>query len=382
MQTLREKSLKFIKYSKKRNLLQILFLFIALLFLLVYPGVNAEYQRLTSARKMSEFLCSNINPDDLVITVGGNFNPRTPWHSTRSFQDTPLFCSYITALLTTSDLNILSLTAPFISENLLPFDKSQALGMPPRKANLLQENNIGLVQISGNNILDFGAPGLVNTLTLLGEKKIVAAGAGLNRNEAIKPYYFHNAKLTAGVLALNANPPPGWEAGENRLGVATADNETIRKLLPEMEEKADIIVVLVSFGDTNSPRPTNDQKSFARALINAGADIVIGMGGNLVQETELYQQGIIFYNLGNITPSQVRFNYAKESILLQIVLSANGGSRVIAYPLSLGNTSTEMLFSEIPENILSQKIFWRLRGEVLWQRKNNFFFLELPFDHL
>ncbi len=382
MQPLQEKGLKFIKYSKKRNLLQVLFLCIALLFLLAYQEISREHERLTPVQNISTLLYYNIDPDDLVITVGGNFNPRSPWNSSLSFQDIPLFCPYISKVLTTADLNILSLTAPFISENLLPLDKSRALGMLPEKAYLLQENNISLVQISGNNILDFGAPGLVNTLTLLEKKKITTTGAGLNKDAALTPYYFHNAKLTLGLLSLNANPPPGWEAGENRLGVATADNETIRKLLSEMDEKADTILVLVSFGDTNSPRSTKNQRSFARALINAGAHIVIGTGGNLVQETELYQQGIIFYNLGNITPSQVRFSYAKESILLQIILSPNGRSRVIAYPLSLGSASTRIIFSGIPEKILNKKILWRLQGEAPWQRKNNFYFLELPFFQL
>ncbi len=50
-----------------------------------------------------------------------------------------------------------------------------------------------------------------------------------------------------------------------------------------------------------TPRPNAQQQEFARAAIDAGADVIIGHHPHVLRGIERYRRGIIFYSLGNFT---------------------------------------------------------------------------------
>ena len=69
-----------------------------------------------------------------------------------------------------------------------------------------------------------------------------------------------------------------------------------------------------------------DVKKFARACIDAGADIVIGHSPHVLRETEFYKNRIIFYSLGNFIFTHPKFTEVKNlpSVSLQIEVKGNG----------------------------------------------------------
>ena len=72
----------------------------------------------------------------------------------------------------------------------------------------------------------------------------------------------------------------------------------IQKELLQIQD-ADVKVAYIHWGVEFITYPTEDQKQFARWLIDAGYDLVIGMHPHILQGCEEYKGKHIFYSLGN-----------------------------------------------------------------------------------
>jgi poly-gamma-glutamate synthesis protein (capsule biosynthesis protein) len=62
--------------------------------------------------------------------------------------------------------------------------------------------------------------------------------------------------------------------------------------------KADLVIPFMHWGDEGDPA-TEREKSFARKMIDAGADVVIGAHPHVTQGAEYYKDHLIVYSLGN-----------------------------------------------------------------------------------
>jgi poly-gamma-glutamate synthesis protein (capsule biosynthesis protein) len=87
--------------------------------------------------------------------------------------------------------------------------------------------------------------------------------------------------------------------------------------------RADYIVVNLHWGTENARTPDESQRTFAHALIDAGADAVIGHHPHVLQGIERYGNGVIVYSLGNfVFGGNSRSSY--DTGLFQIRLTNNG----------------------------------------------------------
>jgi poly-gamma-glutamate synthesis protein (capsule biosynthesis protein) len=65
-------------------------------------------------------------------------------------------------------------------------------------------------------------------------------------------------------------------------------------------------------------KPTAAQIAFAHAAINAGATLVIGHHPHVIQATETYRGGVIFYSLGNLVFDQYQRQETQRGELAEI----------------------------------------------------------------
>jgi len=73
----------------------------------------------------------------------------------------------------------------------------------------------------------------------------------------------------------------------------------IKKVFADIEEKSDIQIVFIHWGEEYELVANKEQRSLARALIDQGADAIIGSHPHVVQNIEEYRGAPIFYSLGN-----------------------------------------------------------------------------------
>jgi hypothetical protein len=171
-----------------------------------------------------------------------------------------------------------------------------AFQAPPSFAKALTWAGIDLVNLANNHTNDYFESGLDQTLAAL--KKNDVAWTGLP--DQITTVDVEGVK----VAAVGFSPYP-WNASINDIPAAKA-------LVKKAAAKADVVVVLMHVGaegsdKTHTPHGTEfafgenrgDPRAFAHAVVDAGADLVLGSGPHVIRGIERYRTRLIAYSLGN-----------------------------------------------------------------------------------
>lgn len=171
---------------------------------------------------------------------------------------------------------------------------------------VLQAAGMTAVSLANNHALDFGEEALFEMLQALDAAGISHAGAGRTLAEAARPAIIEIAGQKLGWLAWTDNEPD-WAAAEARPGTlyvpADLESQRARRLLALIgqlkEQGIDWMMVSAHWGPNWGVAPPAGHPSFARALIDAGADLVFGHSGHVVRGIEIYRERPILYCVGN-----------------------------------------------------------------------------------
>ena len=176
--------------------------------------------------------------------------------------------------------------------------KCYSFKTPTRYAKYLSEAGFDIMSIANNHIGDFGLTGIKNTIKTLESQGIVCAG--VYGHETV---IFKKDSITYGFCAF---APNNDTAKLTNIKKAVA---TVKKL---KSKGADIIIVSFHGGAEGSKHNHVTRKTeifygenrgnvykFAHAMIDAGADIVLGHGPHVPRAIEVYKDRFIAYSLGN-----------------------------------------------------------------------------------
>jgi poly-gamma-glutamate capsule biosynthesis protein CapA/YwtB (metallophosphatase superfamily) len=184
----------------------------------------------------------------------------------------------------------------------VPMDKKYVFATDPSLATGLAEIPFRVVSLANNHATDYGIEGLVRTIETLDEHGIGWFGAGRSEEEARQGLVVtgEGPQPAIGYLGYNAFPEVIWADGA-RGGIARASIMAVREDVTRMRARPDVDVVVVTLhaGDEYRHTVNDEQRSLARAAIEAGADLVIGHHPHVLQPVEVYRDRFIFYSLGN-----------------------------------------------------------------------------------
>tara|TARA_Y100001978_G_scaffold203522_1_gene230543 strand:+ start:5626 stop:6849 length:1224 start_codon:yes stop_codon:yes gene_type:complete len=214
-------------------------------------------------------------------------------------------CSKKVFMESIDEFSLINIEGPFKKNNDLDFKRAQKAG-PYLFNNTLPEKIKNCVAILANNhLMDYGEIGFENTIKELNKLNINYVGAGKSYKEASKPYVF---SLDGSKIALFARAEKqfGISYG-NYTGVAPID-ANFYKELKQYTNKVDLIILSIHGGAEMSPWPSPDRQDLYRSFIDMGVNVVYGHHSHRPQGWEKYQDGLIFYGLGNfcVDPSKWR----------------------------------------------------------------------------
>jgi poly-gamma-glutamate capsule biosynthesis protein CapA/YwtB (metallophosphatase superfamily) len=189
-----------------------------------------------------------------------------------------------------------------------------------------------LIELTGNHNNDFGSQYSTQSIELYKEEGMDYFGGGLNSEDAAKPYITQIDGTTIGFLGYNyydAIVAGGTNAlaGDNKAGANAYSESKMKEDIESLRDEVDIIIVDFQFqecysypsGDVIYPvcyKPINNQASTFRKAIDYGADIVVGTQAHQPQTYELYEDGVIFYGLGNLFFDQSMWIGTRQGIVL------------------------------------------------------------------
>ncbi|HMQ03830.1 MAG TPA: CapA family protein [Pyrinomonadaceae bacterium] len=201
-----------------------------------------------------------------------------------------------------------------------------AFRMPTRYGKYLKEAGFDVLSLANNHALDFGAAGSLSTRQTLDALGIKHAGSD---KEKFSTVHFEAKGFKVAVVAF----------AHNAVVPNVNDLEGARTLVARAAREADIVIVSFHGGaegtdHQNVPRATEiyvgekrgNLPLFARTVIDAGADLVLGHGPHVLRGIEIYKDRLIAYSLGNFA-TYGWFRLEAETaltMLLEVKLAADG----------------------------------------------------------
>ncbi|WEO99493.1 CapA family protein [Streptomyces sp. FXJ1.172] len=207
------------------------------------------------------------------------------------------------------DVRIVNLeTAVTRSDDFVP-GKGVHYRMHPANLAALSVARPDVCVLSNNHVLDFGRPGLEETLDSLAGAGLRTAGAGRDADEACAPAAVPvgpgSRVLVLALGALSSGIPPGWAATTDRPGVAYARDlsaaaaASVVQRVRRARGPGDTVVVSVHWGSNWGYLVPREQKHFAHALIDGGVDLVHGHSSHHPRPVEVYRGRLILYGCGD-----------------------------------------------------------------------------------
>ncbi len=233
-----------------------------------------------------------------------------------------------------ADLTVGNLETPLVRTlpTRAPIGSRFAFGAPPDMAQLLSAAGFHAVSVANNHWFDQRERGLAQTPEILAEHNVLAVGA---LPDAHAPVVFTHAGVRVALLAATART----NAPLREHGIAYVGTHALAQTLAPMVEAAsassDVQVVLIHWGDEYVDRPSVAQRRAAHALVDAGAELVIGHHPHVLQGIERYGNGLIAYSLGNFLFENLNTK-PRQTGVLRVSLRPDGClARVRFHPVVL-----------------------------------------------
>ncbi|WP_077712988.1 CapA family protein [Desulforamulus ferrireducens] len=203
---------------------------------------------------------------------------------------------------------------------------------------------IDVVSLANNHVLDYGTAALEETLVNLDLYGIGRTGAGRNIYEALTPVIKEVNGLKVGVISFSRVVPYGWwVAGHEQPGVVSGwDNQLVLDTIKQLDSEVDILLVSMHWGTELADYPAKDQVNLAKAMIDNGADVILGHHSHCLQGIEVYQNKPILYSLGNFvfTSSSLK---ARTGAIALVTMDQEGVKELQMIPTRLDRGQPQVL---------------------------------------
>jgi len=201
--------------------------------------------------------------------------------------------------------------------------RQYAFRSPPHYAELMYREGFKVLNIANNHANDFGETGFKDTARNL--KRAGIAVAGLRDEAATLSVRGLNIAVLGFTYSSRFNTLFELEQGAERVRLAKA--------------KGEYVIVTFHAGAEGSPAIWHENAdeefmgenrgntvAFSRAMIDAGADLIIGHGPHVLRAAECYRGKPIVYSLGNFVGvgGLSAKNFASVSALLEVAVAQDG----------------------------------------------------------
>jgi poly-gamma-glutamate capsule biosynthesis protein CapA/YwtB (metallophosphatase superfamily) len=189
-----------------------------------------------------------------------------------------------------------------VTERGTPEPKKYHFVAPAKAYDAVKAAGIDLASQGNNHALDYGPVGLADSMESARRAGLPVIGAGPNAEAAFAPWIteVRGTKLAFVAISQVQELEASWAATDAKPGVAHArDRARAVAAVRDAAAQADFVVVFMHWGKEGSDCPTDEMKSLAKALSDAGADLITGTHAHLLLGDGWLGDTYIAYGLGN-----------------------------------------------------------------------------------
>ncbi|GIP35227.1 CapA family protein [Paenibacillus sp. J2TS4] len=222
-------------------------------------------------------------------------------------------------------------------------------GHPGKSVDTLKHYGIDAVTLGNNHIMDYGEEGLRTTLSALHEAGILTFGAGLNAVQAEKPLHISvGEKEIIGYNAYWYRPYMyqtfNFYAIGEEAGTACLNQGLIDQIQEERQRNPNAYIIFFAHWGFDFEVVQPMQRNYAKQLIEAGVDLIIGHGAHLMQEISRINNKWVLYGIGNgVFNSNGEYqlrHVPPYSFIAQLRFDKHGANKLFLYPIHSDNLKT------------------------------------------
>jgi poly-gamma-glutamate synthesis protein (capsule biosynthesis protein) len=230
--------------------------------------------------------------------------------------------------LARADLTIGNLEST-LSKAGAPRQGGDSFGAAPSVRRGLRLAGFDVLSLANNHTGDYGPRALVQTVRRVRAAGIAPVGAGSDLVRAARPVVVERNDVTFGIVAFDAigeTPAAGpRQPGALRVRMrprtgplVQADLDRVTGIVRDLASRVDVVLVVPHWGTQYTRSTVRDQRVVARALVDAGADVVAGTHPHWVQGVEVVRGGLVAYSLGNFVFDMDFARETREGAVLEL----------------------------------------------------------------
>ncbi|PED41232.1 CapA family protein [Bacillus cereus] len=375
--TFQEKLLAFSKKTKKKNTLYTLTTLLGISIALI---CFSFFER----TKATESIAANTEAIFTMTMVGDVMMGRNIKEISERYGPTYVF-RYTLPYFENSDYVSGNFENPVLLKTKEQYEKAEKyihLETQRQAVVATKEAGFTILNLANNHMMDYGEKGLRDTLQVFKEENLDYIGAGENLTDAKNIVYQDLNGVRVASLGFTDAYVDGFIATKEQAGVLNMNPdiffELIRKAKKSKEGNADLVIVNAHWGDEYDTEANPRQKALAKAMVDAGADIIIGHHPHVLQSFEVYKNSIIFYSLGNFIFDQ-GWTRTKDSALVQYHLQNNGLAKVEIVPLKIKEGTPRPVAGWWDTERINRQLTKKTKNESIWNEKEGM--IEITVNH-
>ncbi|QQK80912.1 CapA family protein [Salicibibacter cibi] len=253
-----------------------------------------------------------------------------------------------------------------------PEDKEIHLDAGEEAVNILSEAGFTNVNLANNHIRDYGSKGVQDTLTAFEGSDVDTVGAYFGQEEEAVSIEEYDGLTVATVGFNDVWSPSGRE------GIADSDPSQSLGVIQQANEEADLVVAHIHSGVEYTSSITDRQEDLMKAYVDAGADIVVGSHPHVLQPVDVYNDGIIFYSLGNFVFDQ-GWTRARDTVLAHYELGEDGMAEIELVPFRIHESQPrpidgvaepyyrERIFQQLTKGVSDESVYEKSDGSLVFE---------------
>jgi len=243
--------------------------------------------------------------------------------------------AHVKSLLAGADLRFGNLECTLSERGLQPkdFHSVQMRGHPAYVAGLV-EAGFHVLNHANNHSMQHGPEPFLDTVRMLKQADIGVCGVA--QGTASTPVIVTTNGLRVGFLGYSLRPRQYFS--ETPL-YAEGSSESITADVRALRPSCEIVVVSLHWGDEFIDRPAPADVQLAHAVVDAGADLIIGHHPHVLRGVEQYGAGWIVYSLGNFVCDMLWEDELRDTAVAECRLTPAGVEHVRLIPMRINDDS-------------------------------------------
>ena len=202
---------------------------------------------------------------------------------------------------------------------------------PKENGFALMDIGFNVVNLANNHMLDKWEQGYMNSIKFWDGQPAFAIGGFKDKADFEKIRIYEKDGVSIAFLSYTYSTNGMSLPKDSKMVVPFLDDATVERQIKAAKPLADLVFVVMHWGDEDSFTPNQWQKSLAQMMADNGVDVVIGMHPHVFQETKWVnrpdgQKMLVAYSIGNLIsgmlPAQ---NMVGGFLTFDIIKTTKGG---------------------------------------------------------